>query len=199
VAGTSVASAADNSLADGAPGTTVLELSCQVTQSGFDFSALGFVTQVNGASSADLFTDPAQRDVGHARLVISATGLLVARSVDDAKIVHALDIDGELRIVSRPSGGASFSDPSSFTSGPLVARYQLQLQDVLTVIAPRTGLPALNGAAKQLDVGTVGGRRFGRQGLALRFVANGFGTRAATDTDANPQATLSIAGSMIAA
>jgi hypothetical protein len=148
-----------------------------------NFSGQGYLTQVCGLRSDDLFSG-SPRDAAHAVFTATASGTLVARSVED--VVHALDIDGELLV---------------FYGGRRVARYHLDLQDVLTVFAPNTGLPVLNGEAQQTEAGNIGGgRRFGRVGQGARFVATGFGNR--TDkggTDlTNAAANLSLAGSLIA-
>jgi len=197
IVGAPLAGASDGqAIATGQPGTTALEFVCRIAQEGTDFSGLGYLTQVAGVDPDTLFTDPGQRDVTHALVVATATGTLVARSVDGA--VHALDIVGDLDIFLRRSGGASFADRRTFTTSQQLASYALKLQDVLTVIAPQTGLPVLNGTAEQVDVGTIGGRRFGRNGQDLRFAANGTGSRTDTKPDlSNVSAQLTIAGSLI--
>jgi hypothetical protein len=134
------------------------------------------------------------RDETHALFMATAHGKLVGRSIDGA--VHALDIDGDLAIYYS-SGGASWTDPTSFARGHRVAKYSLNLQDVLTVILPATGLPTLNGQSQQLEAGTVRGRRFGRKGQALRFMATGLGTRSDPGPINTAQSTLTLAGSMV--
>ena len=124
----------------------------------------------------------------------------MARSIDG--VVHALDIEGTLSVYRRPEPGAPWSDAGSFADGARIARYSVTLQDVLTVIATNTGLPVLNGDARQTDSGTARGQRFGRVGMRLRFQATGFGTRSDTPQPedpppGHPEAALSIAGSMI--
>ena len=101
-----------------------------------------------GLDSDSLFTG-SPRDAAHAVFTATATGALVARSVEG--VVHALDIDGELTV---------------FTGGRKVARYHLDLQDVLTVIAPNTGLPVLNGEAQQTEAGEPGRRSAASAGSA---------------------------------
>ena len=59
--------------------------------------------------------------------------------------VHALDIVGTMTVYQRSQPGASFNDPSSFQVGTAVARYDMTLQDILTVFAPGQGLPTLTG------------------------------------------------------
>jgi hypothetical protein len=182
-------------IATGPSGTTLVEFISRITQDVAAFSSVGYLTRIAGIEGDDLFTDPAHRDEAHALFVATATGELIARSVDGA--VHSLDIEGELSVYLRNSGGASFSDPASFASGRRLARFALELQDVLTVVAPQTGLPTLTGNARQVDTANLRGSRFGRPGQHMRVVATGLGTRSDANTD-SPQAQLSVAGSMIA-
>ena len=136
---------------------------------------------MTGLDSGRLFTG-SPRDEAHAVFTISATGTLRFRSVEG--VVHALDIDGALLVL---------------TGGRPVARYALELQDVLTVIDTGKGLPVLNGEADQVEAGSLGGlRRFGRVGQSARFVATGIGNRSDDGPVEGAQATLSVAGSLIA-
>jgi hypothetical protein len=177
------------------PGTTVIEFISRITQDGLDFSGLGYLTAVAGMPPNELFTDPDVHSEATALFVSVASGVLTSRSVDG--VVHALDIDGELNVYRRDSSGAAWSDPASFSSGTLAATFDLVLQDVLTVIAPQTGLPTLNGTARQTRAANVKGRQLGAPGQLLRFTATGFGTRSDAGT-ASPQAQLTIAGSLSA-
>jgi hypothetical protein len=197
VAGAPLAGATGSGgVASGRSGTTAVELLCRITQDGSDFSGLGFLTSVAGLDPSSLFAGDGPRDQAHALYIVTATGSLVARSVDGA--VHALDIAGRLEVYLRGRSGASLDDPSSSTSNRRLARYALTLQDVLTVVAPGTGLPVLSGTAEQTEAGSVNGRRFGAVGLELRFGATGLGTRHDTGTDvSNAQADLTVAGSLV--
>jgi hypothetical protein len=182
--------------ATGRPGDTIFEFVCRIGQDGEHFTGRGYLTGIAGLDGDTLFTgDP--RDETHARYLLTASGRLVARSVEGA--VHALNIDGELAIYSSQSGGAAWSNPAGFAAGSPIATYHLELQDVLTVILPATGLPSLNGVATQTGAGRVNGRPFGRQRSTSRFLATGLGTRSDTNpTLENAQATLTLAGSMTA-
>src|SRR5215831_16909884 len=92
------------------------------------------------------------------------------------------------------STGADFNNPSSFKDGTPVARYDMTLQDILTVIATNTGLPTLTGDMLQTLAhalsGPLSGQTFGRNGSRLRFFATGLGHK----TDDAPTAQLEIAG-----
>jgi hypothetical protein len=197
VTGPAAAGATGNGIATGAPGTTVMELIFHLNQAGRDFTGSGYVTAAAGLTDRDLFSDPADHDVAHALFVATATGQLVARAVEGA--VHSLDITGDLEINQRSGPGASWDNSDSFKAGSLVARFALEIQDVLTVIMPNTGLPVLNGAAQQTNAGNVRSRPFGLVGRSLRFTATGLGTRTDSNTDLNnAQANLIVAGSLIA-
>ena len=74
-----------------------------------------------------------------------------------------------------------------------MAGYDLTIQDILTVIAPNTGIPTLIGDLRQTAAGSLGRQRFGQVGSRLRLLATGLGTR----TDASlPAANLTISGNL---
>jgi hypothetical protein len=178
----------------GESGTTTVEFRGRVTQSGSSgqsFTSYGYLIRASHADQSDLFAGP---DLSEATALLTAyaTGDLRARTVDMA--VHSLDIVGTMTVYQRSQPGASFNDPSSFQVGAPVARYDMTLQDVLTVFATDTGLPTLTGdmlqtAARALS-GPLAGQTFGRRGTRLRFFATGLGHK----TDPAPNAQLEIAG-----
>ena len=178
----------------GESGTTTVEFRGRVTQSGStgqSFTSYGYLTRASHADESDLFSGTSLSEAT-ALLTAYATGDLQARTTDD--VVHALDIVGTMTIYQRSTAGASFSDPSSFQIGTPVARYDMRLQDILTVFATNTGLPTLTGdmlqTAAQALSGPLAGQKFGRKGTRLRFFATGLGHKL---TDA-PTAQLEIAG-----
>jgi len=178
----------------GEPGTTTVEFRGRVIQSGSSgqsFTSFGYLIRASHADDSGLF-DGTPLSEATALLTAYATGDLQARTVDMS--VHALDIVGTMTVYQREQPGASFNDPSSFQVGTPVARYDMTLQDVLTVFATDTGLPTLTGdmlqtAAHALS-GPLAGQTFGRRGTRLRFFATGLGHR----TDPAPNAQLEIAG-----
>jgi len=178
----------------GATGTTTVEFRGRVVQSGSSgqsFTSFGYLIRASHADDSGLF-DGTPLSEATALLTAYATGDLQARTVDMS--VHALDIVGTMTVYQRKQPGASFDDPSSFRVGTPVARYDMTLQDVLTVFAPDTGLPTLTGdmlqtAAHALS-GPLAGQTFGLRGTRLRFFATGLGNR----TDPAPHAQLEIAG-----
>ena len=178
----------------GEPGTTTVEFRGRVTQSGSSgqsFTSFGYLIRASHADDSGLF-DGTPLSEATALLTAYATGDLQARTVDMS--VHALDIVGTMTVYQRKQPGASFDDPSSFRVGTPVARYDMRLQDVLTVFAPDTGLPTLTGdmlqTAAQALSGPLAGQTFGQRGTRLRFFATGLGNK----TDPAPHAQLEIAG-----
>ena len=140
------------------------------------FTGLGYLIAVNGLDSTDLFSGAPGVDT--ALLTMYAAGTLTSRVLDTS--VHSLDIVGTLDVYQRRSAGASFADPASFQNGSRVARFEMDLQDVLAVFAPGKGIPTMSGDMRQLESRpcrtAAGLRPFGRPGLRLRLLATGLGT-----------------------
>jgi hypothetical protein len=173
--GSPSAAARGRGVAVGDPGESVVEFRGRITQSGptgATFASNGFLIEVTGLRTEDLFAGPPA--VGTALFTAHATGELSARVLDMS--VHSLDIVGELSVYRRSGPGADFKDPASFTAGVVVARYALTLQDVLAVFAPAQGLPTLTGEMRQTFAGRLpGGGRFGGRHTLLRMFATGLG------------------------
>jgi hypothetical protein len=157
----------------------VVEFRARIDQEGITgeaFTSYGYLTQVTHTRRSEIF-DSGPRNETTALLTAFATGDLRARVLDMA--VHSLDIVGTMAVYQRKHGGADFADPSSFKGGTLVARYDLVLQDILTVFAAAQGLPTLTGdmvqtKAKSLS-GPLNGKTFGQRGSRLRMFATGLG------------------------
>lgn len=149
----------------------------QTGQSGEDFAAYGYLTRASGASEGDLFWGSTFNETT-ALLTAYASGTLARRVLDQS--VHSLDIEGSLTLYQRPAPGASFGSPESFKVGEPVARFDLTLQDILTVFAPAKGIPTLTGGMRQTLAGKLAGprdgRRFGYAGSRARLFATGLGT-----------------------
>jgi hypothetical protein len=173
------AGASPSGIGVGPDDATVAEFRGRIAQtgdSGQDFVATGFLTNLRGADPADLFAGtPAS--VGTALFTVYAEGTLRNRVLDMS--VHALDIAGTLTVHQRTAPGASFTDPSSFQRGRAVAVFALTLQDVLTVFAPATGIPTLTGEMTQTGSSALraglSGQRFGAAHQRLRLFATGLG------------------------
>jgi len=163
----------------GPQGTTVVEFRGRIDQSGSSgqlFTSYGYLTRLVHAPASALFDGPTP-SAATALLTAYASGDLRARILDVS--VHSLDIVGTLTVYQRPHGGADFSDPSSFTVGTAVARYDLTLQDVLAVFAAGQGIPTLTGDMVQTATralsGSLAGQTIGRRGTRLRMFATGLG------------------------
>jgi hypothetical protein len=184
LAGSTSAQEADAAAADhvglGPRGSMTVEFRGRIEQSGSSgqvFKSVGFLTRATHAKRSDLF-DGTPHTVSTALLTFVANGDLRARVLDQS--VHSLDIVGHVAIYQRRHGGASFDDPGSFNDGRQVARYAVELQDVLAVYASGQGIPTLSGdmhqtSAQQLHA-PLAGRTFGRRGARLRMFATGLGT-----------------------
>lgn len=172
--------AARHRIGVGSPGTTPVEFRGRINQSGpsgQQFTAYGYLTRVAGTKQSDLFDGAVLTD-STALLTVSASGDLEARVLDVS--VHSLDIVGTMSIHQREHGGADFDDPSSFRVGPVVARFDLRLQDVLAVYAVGRGIPTLTGDMVQTTVGALSGplagKVFGKQHTRTHLFATGLGT-----------------------
>jgi hypothetical protein len=158
--------------------STAVEFRGRITQSGASgqtFSSVGYLIAVRGLNRADLFAGSTQNETT-ALLTVSSSGELVARVLDQS--VHALDIKGTLTVYQRSAPGASFDNPASFAVGRPVARFQLTLQDVLTVFATAQGIPTLTGDMLQTEAQRLSGPlsgRFGEVGSRSRMLATGLG------------------------
>jgi hypothetical protein len=166
-------------LALGQQGTTVVEFRGRIDQSGSSgqlFTSYGYLTRLAHAPASALFDGPTP-SAATALLTAYASGDLTARILDVS--VHSLDITGTLTVYQRQHGGADFSDPSSFTEGTPVARYDLTLQDILAVFAAGQGIPTLTGDMVQTSAralsGSLTGQTIGRRGARLRMFATGLG------------------------
>jgi hypothetical protein len=182
LAGTSV-EAAEAAAADriglGPRGSMTVEFRGRIEQSGTSgqvFKSVGFLTRATHTRPSDLF-DGSPHSVSTALLTFVANGDLRARVLDQS--VHSLDIVGHVSIYQRRHGGATFNDPGSFNDGRQVARYSVQLQDVLAVYASAQGIPTLTGDMRQTAAhelrGPLAGKVFGRNGARLRMFATGLG------------------------
>jgi hypothetical protein len=159
--------------------STALGFIVRIDQDGGDFSGYGFLTQAAGIPDEVLFGNGVDRSEATAPLTIVGTGTLERRSVRGS--VFVLDAVGTLQIHLLEAPGANFADPSSFATGTVVARYSAELHDVLTVIAPNTGIPVLSGDLTQTAATrfTLDAKRYqiGSKGNRLVLEGTGLGTR----------------------
>jgi hypothetical protein len=149
----------------------------QTGSAGQDFTSYGYLIRATHAKESGVFAGSPHNE-STALLTVFATGRLTDRVLDTT--VHSLDIVGVMTIYQRSHPGADFSQPSSFRVGTPVAKYNMTLQDVLTVFDTAKGLPTLTGDMKQTSAralaGPLAGHQFGRVGTRMRLFATGFGT-----------------------
>jgi hypothetical protein len=165
-------------------GTTAFGLVCRIDQDAENFIAYGFLTEVAGIPDEVLFGDEVDRSEATAPLTIAGDATLERRSVRGN--VFVLDVVGSLAIHLLDTPGADFADPSSFSDGKVVARYSAAFHDVLTVIAPDTGIPTLSGELEQTAATnfTLGGKRYRIGSKGTRLVLEGTGLGVRTDAEA---------------
>jgi hypothetical protein len=150
-----------------------------ILQDGLDLTGFGWLTQVAGLKAADLFTDPAHRGAGTARLRWHAE--VKVDSIDVLPSLFYGTGKGRLRIFYARDGGAVVDQPDSFATGRLVARYGCLFRNIQTVIAPDHAVTEIIGELKQHTARrfVVRGhhRQLGHRGLLSRLDASGPATR----------------------
>jgi hypothetical protein len=164
----------------------------RIDQEGFQLAGYGFLTEVGGIPDGVLFGDALDRTEAAARLAITGLVALERRTIRAS--VFVIDAVGTMEIRMLDTPGTSFDDVATFSAGTIVAEYAATLHDVLTVIAPNTGIPVLSGeliqtsaAEFQLDGAWY---RIGSTGARLNVTGTGLGTR--TDADL-PRAQIDVA------
>jgi hypothetical protein len=153
--------------------------SAAIQQNGPEFSAVGYLTYVNGLNPADLYTDPNAPGASTARFTFSASAILESRAQVGA--VTQLSAVGTLAIYFNEVGGASFDDPSSFASGKEIATFDARLSNTLVVIAPNQGVSSGTADTKQQTTQGFVLRnkrlQFGHPQLIQRLTLSGGATR----------------------
>lgn len=131
------------------PGANAFEFVGVIQQLGLDFTLLGYVTYLAGIDRSLLFdgVDPLSRSEATARLLLAGSASGTARSI--LENIFVVNSEGSVDFyLGGP--GASFGDPSAFTSGTLVASSSISVQDVINVQAPQQGIATGNGTM-QID------------------------------------------------
>lgn len=175
-------------------GASAIEYIGVIEQVGPAFTAVGFLTHVDGIHPADLFTDPTAPGALTARFTFSA----VAGIASHAQVgsVTQIAAPGILRIFFNEAGGADFGNPASFSAGIEVATLDVRFHNILTVIAPNQGVAAGTADAVQTAARSfnLGGRklRFGHPQLVERLTFFGGATRSQAEP---PHSTTQFAGS----
>ena len=169
----------------------------RIDQVGTQFTAYGYLYDIQGLSPHEVFEDPSNPAETTAHFTYYATATLSSRAVlaDAVRSLFALDSVGEITFYYQATPEANFADPESFTNGAAVTTATVQLQDILTVTAPNRGLANGSGefkvvTAAQFELGdeTV---RFGRPGNSWRVST--FGDAVRTDAII-PESSVLLAG-----
>jgi hypothetical protein len=152
----------DTTVGRGGPGANGFEFVGVINQLGFDFVFAGFLTRVAGIDPSLMFLglDPTNRSADAARLTIHGVARATSRSIFEPLFV--VNGEGQLSIFHNDDGGATFDDLDSFQQGTMVAQGPASLQNVITVIAPQTGIANGNGTLLFTEVSpfTLGGQAF---------------------------------------
>jgi hypothetical protein len=109
-----------------------------IQQSGPDFTAVGYLTYVQGVDPTALFTDPAIRTAATARFTFTSGATAVSNSTVGA--VTQIGAVGKLNIYFNATGGADFANPDSFAVGTEIAALDARFHNILSVIAPNSGV-----------------------------------------------------------
>ncbi|MCL4859499.1 MAG: hypothetical protein KJZ93_08830 [Caldilineaceae bacterium] len=163
-----------------------------VDQDGLNFSYYGYVTHLYGITNTLLFANPLQQDETTARFTFHGAANMTGRSI--ISNVFNLNAAGTITFYFDPLPGADFDDPSSFIRGTAVATATTRFHNVLTVIAPDTGLASGVAELEQIATQPVEllgqSVQLGRNTLQQRFTYTGFGVRL---EPATPRAVIIIA------
>lgn len=122
-----------------AAGQNAIEFIAQSSQNGRTFANYGYLTHISGLPDELLFTDPANRSEATAKFTFSGTAQSTVRIVV-SQTLHMNTLTGDLNIYLNNTPAGDFNNPSSFSSGTLIATYSTRAQSILTVIAPNQGL-----------------------------------------------------------
>jgi hypothetical protein len=187
------AEAATSTVVTTSLGDNTFEFVGRIDQEGEAFTGYGYLTYVDGLTTTLLFTTPMTPTETTARFTFSSTATMSGRSV--ISNLFSIDAVGELTIYFDADGGATFSDPSSFAQGDVVAEHTARFHNVITVLAPNTGLANGIGELSQTTAGEfeLNGEtyQFGRTGLQERMSFTGFGIRT---EPLIPRAEIAVAG-----
>ena len=142
----------------------------RIAQTPEDLQLFGYVTGASGLTSQDLFADDTDQ-VESARFTFQAdVALQPATNRADTTSYAG---EGTLRVFLAASGGASWNDPESFSSGDLLAEYNLSLRETLQRQALQVGVLVGDGVLTQSTANsfTLGDTtyRFGVEGLGQRL------------------------------
>lgn len=171
----------------------------RIDQEGLDFTAYGYLYDIDGVAPADLFSDSdaVNGSESTAHFTYYATAEMTSRAVitDTDRAIFPLNSVGEITYYYNDSPSASFADPQSFTQGTAVTTATIRMQDILTVMAPNRGLAVGNG---ELSVSSADSFMFDGEMVQLGRVNKSY--RIATTGDAirtdpvTPESSVLLAG-----
>jgi hypothetical protein len=168
------------------------EFAGMMLQEGGRFTGFGYVTFLRGLDAESLFGG-AEPTEANARLTIFTVATLT--SIARVNGVFVARAAGPLGVYLLDPAGANFMDPSSFRAGTLVASYDTEFQNTLTVIDPNEGIAHIVGGLTLRRNATfkLGDRRhrIGHRGQPLRLTAVGKGMRTNVEP---PHATFDLGG-----
>jgi hypothetical protein len=172
----------------------------RIDQNGPSFSFYGYLTSLDGLDDAQLFaagTSPAERNEASALFTFHGTSELTSRSI--LVSLFSVEAEGGMSIFYAANPvGATFGEPTSFAQGTLIASMNLDIRNLITVIAPNTGLSTAQGTLTQTDheefeVGDDD-KSFGADDAVWRLTATGLGNRLEPET---PIAVINVAGEAV--
>lgn len=171
----------------------------RIDQEGLNFTAYGYVYDVEGVDPEELFSGSTALNASEstAHFTYYATAELTSRAVitDTDRSMFPLNSVGEITYYYQDPPSASFDDPQSFIQGTAVTTATIRMQDILTVQGPDRGLAVGNGelSVSSVEPFTFGGEtvRFGRPGKSYRISTMGDAVR--TDPDI-PRSSVLLAG-----
>jgi hypothetical protein len=174
------AAQSEQEVAAGRNGQTLMDFIGRVSQNGANFTFIGYLTRVRGLDEAALFAggDASARSEQTARFTIKAETTSTSRSVVDN--LFAVDSKGTLNVFLNQTPGADFDDPGSFSTGELIASFEITVQNVISVIAPAQGVSTTWGVLEQTKAEhfRLNGKRFkfGKNNQRERIFGTGQGT-----------------------
>lgn len=161
-----------------ATGRVSMDVVGQSQQNDASFTSVGYVTHLAGVPDAALFSDPNVRDEAHAHLVFSDSSTVTARSVLGPLFV--LDLSGRTTFRWQATPSSSFANPATFAAGSQVGVFRSRVHDVVTVLAPDSGIATAVEELAQTRTGRLPlprRPRLGKVGMHLRLEATGAARR----------------------
>lgn len=195
--GSTPASAADRGIVGvSQQGGNASEYIGVIQQNGPDFTAVGYLTHVHGVDPASLYTDPDVHTAATARFTFTSDATAVSNA--NVGAVTQIGAIGTLRVFFNATGGADFANPDSFAEGTEIATLDARFNNILSVIAPNSGVADATVETTQLTARAfdLDGRqvRFGHPQLRQRMTLSGKATRSQV---APPVSTTEFAASAV--